>query len=35
MKKALILASIALGATLVWAQPMGFRHYGHFMHMMA
>lgn len=34
MKKPLILASIALAATLVWAQPMGFKHFGHFMHMM-
>ena len=34
MKKPLVLASIALAATLVWAQPMGFKHFGHFMHMM-
>lgn len=34
MKKRFFLASIALAATLVWAQPMGFKHYGHFMHMM-
>lgn len=34
MKKKLILASIALIATLAGAQPMGFKHYGHFMHMM-
>ena len=34
MKKKLILASIALLATLAWAQPMDFKHYGHFMHMM-
>jgi alpha-acetolactate decarboxylase len=34
MKKPLILASIALAATLVWAQPMGFKHFGHVMHMM-
>ena len=34
MKKPLILASIALAATLVWGQPMGFKHFGHFMHMM-
>ena len=34
MKKTLILAAIAMAATLAWAQPMGFRHYGHFMHMM-
>ncbi len=34
MKNPLILASIALAATLVWAQPMGFKHFGHFMHMM-
>lgn len=34
MKKKHILASIALVATLAWAQPMGVKHYGHFMHMM-
>lgn len=33
MKKKLILASIALLATLAWAQPMGFKHYGNFQHM--
>lgn len=34
MRKQILLASIALAATLAWAQPMGFKHYGNFQHMM-
>ncbi|MEY5028121.1 MAG: hypothetical protein RLZ63_436 [Pseudomonadota bacterium] len=33
MKRKLLIASVTLTAVLAWAQPMGFKHYGNFMHM--